>query len=695
MNEYASPVGAALDSPDSCVELFKELGQKISQLVRQDGQYLSPLLAAFTARVITLEQHGRFPVDGPDAVPVLPKAMEDELIRLTIQRALSTNDPHFETIKMQLTFESFYALELRRLRREQDEEDHRTSAMLDAIIQVGSSLTSSHQVATLYRMLFKLLLFTSTVPEPQRDRAVEREIAVALESVFPQAGLNAFSLCAAEQKRQQVLNLLNVVLGVRLFNRAIEQGGAGLPDVPALVASELDTLYERLEAEAREMGDICFTLSDLCLLEVQKPGTLVASVERLQCELVNRRQYVLLLHQLQHEVLDAVETVKRHAMALQTQLTQLQAVVGLRAAVPKDHVYPLFHAAAAAWRALARERKRTAVRVELLAQLQQYRTSYPPCDVEADLPKLRLLSHEALAPLPTLAVRRADGTVDVSAFVETISDSDAGLGTQSSSSHSLHPQRLVRETTVNFLSLPLEAQGYCVWMAAHRGVLVPGDPGLGLLRLQGRHYCFSSYMAMHAFCSDPERVLQALVTAVRRRPALGHLLGVQTLLPGADIAVYLSLAEQQTSRGSGGRPVADAQTQKGDEHAEAEAGGAQTEWNEWRMREHILRMADLSNCRSSSTQTRLSHFRRDAATQTLVPQMRPDGSMPGTGTQTGITKATGAGPKARGHVGLRGHVGSRYRTVTVGGDDRVVEASNGDLRLLAAKVVARPIIKEV
>ncbi len=46
------------------LDRFKELGQKIAQVVRQDGQYLSPLLAAFTARVITLEQPAKFGIDG-------------------------------------------------------------------------------------------------------------------------------------------------------------------------------------------------------------------------------------------------------------------------------------------------------------------------------------------------------------------------------------------------------------------------------------------------------------------------------------------------------------------------------------------------------------------------------------------------------------------------------------------------------
>lgn len=286
MDQYASPLSAGSEPNGQpyITALFKQLGQKIAHIVRQDGQYLSPLLASFTARMITLEQTGRFPVEGPAAVASLPPQLEDELIQLTIERALVQNDPLYETVKMQITFESFYSMELQRLRARQAAEEQANASLLDSIVHIGTNLVSSQQVAALYRMIFKLLMANSAVAESSRDRVVEREVAVALESVFPQAGLNAFNLLSPADKRRQVTNLVNIVLGIRLFNKEIRHGGAGLPDVPTLLVAETDLLYERLEAEAQEMGDICFTLTDLISLEQQRPGTLLASTKRLQDE---------------------------------------------------------------------------------------------------------------------------------------------------------------------------------------------------------------------------------------------------------------------------------------------------------------------------------------------------------------------------------------------------------------------------
>ena len=77
----------------------------------------------------------------------------------------------------------------------------------------------------------------------------------------------------------------------------IKKGGAGLVDVPGLAMSEVNGLFHQLENEASQMNDQCYTYVDILNLERKHPGTIAASVERLQAELTNRRQYVLLLHQ--------------------------------------------------------------------------------------------------------------------------------------------------------------------------------------------------------------------------------------------------------------------------------------------------------------------------------------------------------------------------------------------------------------
>jgi hypothetical protein len=222
-------------------EALKNLGQVISDKATRDGTYVSPLLAAFTARVVTLES-ASFDLEAG-----LSFEAEQDLIEKTLERCTRQDDPLFETIRMQVTFESFYATELQRLRQQQLKQEEDNSTRLERIVTLGTNLQSNAQVASLYRALFKLMLANSSVEEPNRDRNVEREIAAALESVFPQAGLNAFNMMSHEEKQAQVRDLVNIVLGIRLFNKEIKTGGAGLADVPLLVSQEVDSLYEGLE----------------------------------------------------------------------------------------------------------------------------------------------------------------------------------------------------------------------------------------------------------------------------------------------------------------------------------------------------------------------------------------------------------------------------------------------------------------
>jgi len=85
----------------------------------------------------------------------------------------------------------------------------------------------------LYRDIFSLLTKTDTgldYPDAIR-RSVEREVAAAVESVFPRIGLKSFVQLNATEKAQQIAELASIVTGIRLFNKESGKGGAGLDDV--------------------------------------------------------------------------------------------------------------------------------------------------------------------------------------------------------------------------------------------------------------------------------------------------------------------------------------------------------------------------------------------------------------------------------------------------------------------------------
>lgn len=96
-----------------------------------------------------------------------------------------------------------------------------------AITEVVMSDANDYEALTLlYRKIFRFLV--EFAPNSRAaDREVEREIAAALESVFPRVGLKAFILLTRDEKTAQLMELARIIMGIRLFNRDEGRGGAG------------------------------------------------------------------------------------------------------------------------------------------------------------------------------------------------------------------------------------------------------------------------------------------------------------------------------------------------------------------------------------------------------------------------------------------------------------------------------------
>jgi hypothetical protein len=678
----------------------------------------TPLLASFIARCLTLEaeelatsrqQPSAFPIEsgnglggvaanGQQAQQMihLLKEQESALIASSIHRLQQLDDPLLETLKMQVSFESLYATEVQKKRTRNYVLDQENAAQLSKILEIGTNIQSNAQVASLYRAIFKLMLQNGCVDTTVPDRNVDREIAAALESVFPQAGLNSFNMMSSNEKKLQILNLINIVLGIRLFNREIKKGGAGLQDLPALASEEVENLYDAFEKESTTLGDICYTYSDVLQLEFHKPGSISASVLRLQTELLNRRQYILLIHQLQHEVLESLDLIKESRLRFAELTAELKTLVGLRTSVPKEQVYPKFQALAVLWRGLEHEREANAMRRTIFDKvLVRYRQSFTSNLLEEDIELLKKNKQQTGGGgVGAGKEEKGKKQIDYDEFVETIQlHGSSGGGeeeekTSSALATSYRPVRLVKEYTPTFMSLPLEYQGYCPWSIVHRGgLLLPGNPALGIIRVLGRHYSFTSVEAMQDFCEDPEKYIEGVLQQAKRTPALIHLLCLQPYIPHSDISELFSMAtmmEESHSAATTTKANAGCQTPQ---YINTTIPDPNYHWNEWDLRRSAIQMADLTKKKTVSQQTNLSHFRRDNATQYTLPQQLDDGTMDGKGTQTGVEKSSQVERVYRYHAGLRGaapkdgHPGAQMRVVELRIPTHVEDATNADLKL--------------
>ena len=96
----------------------------------------------------------------------------------------------------------------------------------------------------------------------------------ALESVLPRAGLRPFVSLTTAEKVAQLCELSNIIIGIRLFNRDIGKGGAGLESFLDIINHPARGLLADLDAEVAEVMEESdrYTMFFNVLGELIEPG---------------------------------------------------------------------------------------------------------------------------------------------------------------------------------------------------------------------------------------------------------------------------------------------------------------------------------------------------------------------------------------------------------------------------------------
>ena len=130
--------------------------------------------------------------------------------------------------------------------------------------------------------------------ESRLCRGVEREVAAALESVFPRISLKAFINLDAEEKLAQLDELASIVLGIRVFNQYIGKGGVNILKPEKESIALLHKLGDTLLKDLDETQETCAELQQVIMhSHLRHPqGVTTSALGRWKDELTNRRQYL-------------------------------------------------------------------------------------------------------------------------------------------------------------------------------------------------------------------------------------------------------------------------------------------------------------------------------------------------------------------------------------------------------------------
>lgn len=611
------------------------ISKELMLACRQLGHVISEALACLVASTIVNTTAPCFYVERP---------MDEETARVVVEKAaekiLSDELPGISCLRLQAAYESAFADRERQTNEQKANAKAAEERLVNWISNFSAKFDQDFDTLTgLYKKIYQFLLLRCTAPtsqaKPPKDSAVEREVAAALESVFPRVGLRSFVALTAPEKAAQLQELAGIVLGIRLFNQHQNKGGAGLDTVDAAVQRlQPQEMLEQVSKQADEVTEICSQHTNFIVAAKKphkggpwdKPPT-EAEVDRARNDLLYHRQYLCYLINLQEDLAGCIERLTRDMRSLREELTDLDAMVGGRVSVPKEQVYPRFDTVARGYRTAWQEIQALEVRAklhEILLGLQKTYCPRLPKSAEDMLAKF-VEAGETLGP-------------DDDDDGEPVQDLMAIPGPHEGTDGAV---RLTMENYPDFLQVPLDFQGFCVHtLVMHNCLLVPGNPALGVVRYAGRYCVFSTERALAEFCSEPDKFFGGIREVCYRMPELIHLLWVHEDFPRSALPTIV----QQTA-GSQSVMQADVSTET-PLHFEESHIDKKYEWNEWKLRREALHMADIRQKSTSTTQTKNSHMRRDNDTQVYLPRDSE--------TNTAVNRGTNPPRWKKYHVGLRG-----------------------------------------
>nr|XP_048276520.1 cilia- and flagella-associated protein 206 [Myodes glareolus]XP_048276521.1 cilia- and flagella-associated protein 206 [Myodes glareolus]XP_048276522.1 cilia- and flagella-associated protein 206 [Myodes glareolus] len=568
--------------PTQAESVIKNIIREIGQECAAHGEIASETVVAFMVKAVVLDPSNGFNMDR-----TLIKSDVQKLVKLCVARLLDSKNPSLDTIKMQVYFDMNYTS-----REDFLEEHHRVlESRLSAVSReiTDNRACAREELESLYRKIVSYVLLRSGLGSPT-DIKIVREATAALQSVFPQAELGTFLTLSKKDKECQLKELTMIVTGIRLFNRDCGKGGEGIDDLPAILHEAIPATTQHIDSQLQIAQERAFRYTAI-LEKVTKNPLMSKELEpyMLKEALYNIRQYEIFLQTVLSDIITCAQEVEMMIKQLAAQLEQLKMIVKSKTAVPTSQVFPIFIALASLWMSFQDETVLISVLSNLTTNLELF-----------------LGTHELLFPEKVIQ-GLLDG-VTVKSDISRIKDIEERV-------HLPDFRKLdwlFPETTANFDKLVIQYRGFCGYtFAATGGLLLPGNPTIGILKYKEKYYTFNTRDAAYSFAENPEHYINLIKEKAKKNAELIQLLELhqqfETLIP------YSQMRDVDKHYI---KPITQCESStQTDTHILPPTTVRSYEWNEWELRRKAIRLANLRQKMTHSVQTDLSHMRRDNSSQ--------------------------------------------------------------------------------
>ncbi|XP_069344562.1 cilia- and flagella-associated protein 206 [Eulemur rufifrons] len=572
--------------PTQAESVIKNIIREIVQECAAHGEIISETLIAFMVKAVVLDPSNGFNMDR-----TLVKSDVQKLVKLCVTRLLDTKNPSLDTIKMQVYFDLNYT------RRDEFLEEHHR--VLDSrISSVSREITDNRactkeELESLYRKIVSYVLLRSGLGSPT-DIKIVREATAALQSVFPQTELGTFLTLSKKDKECQLKELAMIVTGIRLFNRDCGKGGEGIDDLPAILHEAVPATTQHIDSQLETAQNLAYRYTAVIEKATRNP---LMSIElkpyMLKEALYNVRQYEVFLHIILSEIITCTQEVELMISQLRAYLEQLKTTVKSKTAVPTSQVFPVFISLSSLWSGLQDETILISVLSSLATHLEPF-----------------LGAHELLFPGKIMQDLLNGMTVktDVCRVKEH-------MGERVYPADFRKLEWLFPETTANFDKLLIQYRGFCAYtFATTNGLLLPGNPAIGILKYKEKYYTFNTRDAAYSFAENPEIYIDLVIEKAKKNVELIQLLELhqqfETLIP------YSQMREVDKHYI---KPITKCESSsQTDTHILPPTIVRSYEWNEWELRRKAIQLANLRQKVTHSIQTDLSHMRRENYAQVYL-----------------------------------------------------------------------------
>ncbi|NWV32320.1 CF206 protein, partial [Grantiella picta] len=567
-----------------------ELSQSvIKRVIRQvglecatRGQSLSETLVAFMVKAVVLDPRNDFSMDR-----VFTENDVQNLIQLCVTRLLDTTNPSLNTIKMQVYFDMNYANRAELLSEQQRVLEGKVAPLVRAITE--SSPRAQEEMENLYQRIVTYVLLSSGLGSP-RDIEAVREATAALQSVFSPTEMITFISHSKKDKEQQLKDFAMLVTGIRLYNKECQKGGSGIDDLPAILNEAIPSATQTVDEHLTSCHLLAYRYT--ALLESMQGDRYRHSqlyAFKLKEALFNFRQYEAFLCILLSDAITSAQEVESLNVQFEAAMMILKNTMQDKTSIDSKEVFPLFVELSKLWTSYQDERLLLSFLTNMIDNLQQF------SEIQSQhLPERMLTS-------------LLEG-VTVKSDEERIKET---MGTRVNVSDFRNQEWLFPETAGNFEQLLIQYHGFCAHSIGVKGLTLPGNPAIGILKHKQKCYVFSSKEAAYLFAQDPDKFIQLNIEKAKEYAELIQLLELrhqfEYLVPHAQ-------ARNATQCSMKPPPKCDTSTQT-DTHILPPTIVRSYEWNEWELRRKAIKLANLRRKLTHAMQTDLSHMRRENFTQ--------------------------------------------------------------------------------